>query len=152
MSKFPPLLATILLLSSITIVNTANANEPALKTQDNRQSIMLTDKERDLVLIEMRSFLESVQTIIVALSKDDLSAVAKAAKKVGLTEQKPVPDALKKKLPKEFKILGMKTHKAFDQMALDAKDIEDKQQALEQLGTLMKNCVACHATFQFKTE
>ena len=151
MNKFNTLLATTLLISSLTIANTANANDPVAKTGDSRQVIALSEKERDLVLIEMRSFLESVQTIVVALSKDDLSTVAKAAKKVGLIEQEAIPAALKKKLPKEFKILGMKTHKAFDQMALDAKDIEDKQQALEQLGALMKNCVSCHAIFKFKT-
>ncbi len=152
MNKFNTFLISILLVSSLSISNIATANDPAKTSKDSREAIVLTEKERDLVLVEMRSFLEAVQTIVVALSKDELAVVSTAAKKVGMAEQGGMPAALKEKLPKGFKILGMKTHKAFDQMALDAKDIEDKQQALEQLGALMKNCVSCHAAFKFKTD
>jgi cytochrome c556 len=63
-----------------------------------------------------------------------------------------MPPALGKKLPKAFKILGRKTHLAFDMLALNSKDMEDKQQILEQLGTLMKNCTSCHALFKFETK
>jgi cytochrome c556 len=53
-----------------------------------------------------------------------------------------------KKLPLDFKQLGMGTHKAFDQLAIDAKDLGDKQQTIEQLGQLMNNCVACHKLYR----
>ena len=43
-----------------------------------------------------------------------------------------------KKLPLEFKKLGMGTHKAFDQLALDAADLGDKGHTMQQLGELMQ--------------
>jgi mono/diheme cytochrome c family protein len=152
MKKVTPFIIVSLFVSSLFITHIANANDHATATSDTRQSIVMTETERNLVLIEMRGFLQSVQVIVEALGKDDAVAVAKAATKVGMIEQKPMPAELKKKLPKEFKMLGMKTHKAFDQLALDAKDMEDKQQTLEQLGRLMKNCVSCHAMFKLDTK
>lgn len=152
MSKFKPFLITALFISLSVIINVTHAKDQTVASEENRQVIILTEKERDIILAEMRSFLEAVQTIVVALGKDDLAVIAKTAKKVGLAEQEGMPASLRKKLPKAFKMLGMKTHKAFDQLALDAKDMEDKQQALEQLGSLMKNCVSCHAIFKFDTE
>ena len=37
---------------------------------------------------------------------------------------------------------------AFDQLALDAEQMGDKELVLEQLGTLMQNCVGCHAGYR----
>jgi mono/diheme cytochrome c family protein len=153
MNKFNALLVTTLLLSSSGIATIAHANESvAVAAEKSRQAIILTEKERSLVLLEMRGFLESVQSITSALAKDDWAGIAKAAKKSGRAEQGAMPPSLGKKLPKEFKILGMKTHQAFDALALDSKEMEDKQQTLEQLGSLMKNCVSCHAIFKFEIE
>lgn len=153
MNKFTTLLASTLLLSSLATITTANADEKAAAVAEkSRQTIILTEKERSLVLLEMRGFLESVQTIVSALAKEDWERVTKAATKSGRSEQAAMPPTLGKKLPPAFKVLGGKTHKAFDALALDSKDMEDKQQTLEQLGSLMKNCVACHAIFKFETE
>jgi cytochrome c556 len=52
------------------------------------------------------------------------------------------------KLPMEFKQLGFDTHTKFDQLALDAEQMGDKDQVLEQVGKLMQNCVACHAAYR----
>ncbi len=124
----------------------------AIAESDTREAISLTESERNLVLTEMRGFLSSIQEITMALSKDDMAQVSKSAKKVGMAEQQGMPKSIREKLPKAFKVLGMKTHKAFDQLALDAREMEDKQQTLEQLGTLMNNCVACHASFKIVQE
>ena len=52
------------------------------------------------------------------------------------------------KLPIEFKQLGFDTHTKFDQLAMDAEDLEDGNHALSQLATLMENCVGCHAAYR----
>ncbi len=114
---------------------------------DGRQALILEAGERDLVLGEMRQFLEAVQTIISA-NEEDMDSIVKAARKVGFAAQQGVPASLKKKLPLEFKQLGMATHKAFDQLAIDARDLGDKQQIIEKLGELMNNCVACHRIYR----
>lgn len=125
---------------------------PVFAKEDNRKAVVMTADERNFVLEEMRAFLDAVRVITVSLANDDMASVIEPAKKMGMAGSGEVPPELRDKLPKEFKMLAMKTHKAFDLIALDAGEIEDKQQTLEQLGTLMGNCVSCHAIFKFETE
>jgi mono/diheme cytochrome c family protein len=119
---------------------------------DGRQAIVLPEGERDLVLGEMRQFLIAVQGIVSSVNKDDMEGVVKYARQVGFAAQQAVPVSLMKKLPMEFKKLGMGTHKAFDQLAMDASEFGDKGQTMEQLGTLMQNCVSCHAVYRIDPE
>ncbi len=136
------------LISATFFVVLATITSSVFAKDDGRSAIVLTEDERNLVLEEMRTFLDTVRSITVSLSKDELSTVAEAAKKVGMAASGEVPPALTKKLPLQFKMLAMQVHKGFDQLALDATDMQDKQQTLEQLGTIMGNCVACHAIYR----
>lgn len=120
----------------------------AFAKDDARTPIVLTKAERNLVLEEMRTFLATVQSITTSLSEDDMQSIATAAKKAGMAASGEVPPALTNKLPMNFKILAMTVHKTFDQLALDATEMGDQQQVLEQLGSLMGNCVACHAIYR----
>lgn len=119
---------------------------------DGRTAIYLEQSERDLVLAEMRTFLQSVQQITNGLSENDMQQVAHAARQVGMATAGGVPGSLMGKLPIGFKRLGMDTHTKFDQMALDAKDIGDNGLVMEQLAELMQNCVACHEIYRFELE
>lgn len=115
---------------------------------DGRQAILLEPGERDLVLDEMRTFLQSVQAILQGVSEDNMESVAVAARKVGAAAQQAVPGSLMTKLPLAFKKLGFDTHGQFDRLGMDAEDIGDREHALEQLSVLMQNCVACHASYR----
>ena len=117
---------------------------------DGREALILEPAERDLVLTEMRMFLSSVQKITHALTEEDMETVVKAAREVGLAAQQAVPGSLMGKLPLAFKKLGFDTHKKFDELALDAEQLGDPNHALQQLSTLMNNCVACHSTYQIQ--
>ncbi len=117
---------------------------------DGREALILEPAERDLVLTEMRMFLSSVQKITRALTEEDMETVVKAAREVGLAAQQAVPGSLMGKLPLAFKKLGFDTHKKFDALALDAEQLGDPNHALQQLSTLMNNCVACHSTYQIQ--
>lgn len=117
---------------------------------DGREALILEPAERYLVLTEMRMFLSSVQKITQALTKEDMETVVKAAREVGLAAQQAVPGSLMGKLPLAFKKLGFDTHKKFDALALDAEQLGDPNHALQQLSTLMNNCVACHSTYQIQ--
>ncbi len=119
---------------------------------DGRTTIHLTDSERHLILEEMRGFLAATQQIIAAVAADDLDKVSSAAKKVGRAAQAEVPGSLMGKLPIAFKKLGFDTHTKFDQLALDAESLEDGNYALEQLSTLMQNCVGCHSAYRLEVE
>ena len=149
MCKFCWALVLVLFLTIASISYLFIFKGQTITASDGRSAILLTTEERNLVLLEMRQFLEAVQIITTAINKDDMPAVARAAKKVGFAAQAAVPPALMKKLPMGFKKLGAGTHKTFDQLALDAESLADKDYALAQLGDLMTNCVSCHATYRF---
>jgi len=122
-----------------------------LPTNDARVAIQLSDSERALVLSEMRTFLETIQVITEGLTEEEMEKVALAARRVGLAAQQGVPLSLMGKLPLEFKQLGMDTHRKFDQVALDAEQLGDASQTLEQLSVLLRNCAGCHAGYKFVT-
>jgi len=134
----------VLIATSLSIIFLSSA----FAKDDPRTPIELTESERNLVLEEMRTFLDTVRSITVSLSEEDMNKIAKSAKKVGMAAAGGVPPELTAKLPLQFKMLAMKIHKGFDQIALDATEMGDKQQTLEQLGALMGNCVACHAIYK----
>lgn len=116
---------------------------------DGRMAIHLTTGERDLVLTEMRTFLESIQQVTKGVTAGDMKLVAESARKSGKAAQGAVPGTLVGKLPIQFKKLGFDTHARFDQLALDAEEFGDGEHAMSQLSTLMDNCVGCHAAYRF---
>ena len=152
MCKLGWMLSLILSLALAAMSYTFLVKGETLNASDGRVAIVLAEGERDLVLSEMREFLSAVQGIVSAANKGDSATVVQRAKAVGFAAQKGVPVSLMKKLPLQFKKLGMGTHKAFDQLALDASDLGDKAQTLDQLAELMQNCVACHAAYRIDPE
>jgi hypothetical protein len=122
------------------------------QSDDGRLAIQLTPGERDLVLAEMRAFLDSVQMITQGIADRNFAVIAKAADDVGLKAQQEVPGTLVGKLPLEFKTLGFDTHQQFTQLSLDAKQLNDEAHTLEQLSATLNNCVACHAAFKFEIQ
>ena len=120
------------------------------KIDDNRVSIQLTKSERELVLSEMRVFLQSIQQITDGIAKDDMILIENSARKSGHNAQMTVPGTLIGKLPIGFKKLGFDTHAKFDGLALDAEQLGDGSHTLSQLNTLLENCVSCHSAFKFE--
>ncbi len=119
---------------------------------DGRTAIVLSQGEKDLVLKEMRGFLNAVQTILEAIDEKDMKKVAESAREVGMANMGEVPGSLMRKLPLAFKQLGGPTHKAFDGLAMEASDLGDANVVIKKLATLMNNCVACHATYRLQAE
>lgn len=120
--------------------------------EDGRTAILLTAAERDHVLAEMRGLLEAVESITYGISQNDLPAVATAASAVGMGAAGNEPITLIAKLPLEFKSLGMATHQAFDDLAIEATDMGDNMVVLERLGGILGNCTSCHAGYRFAYE
>ena len=119
-----------------------------VKSEDGRTALVLEAGERDLVLTEMRGFLEGVQAITQAISENDMKTVSEEAKKIGMLAAGDVPATLMAKLPLEFKDLGLKTHKAFDALGAEASDMGDGKIVLAKLGQMMLNCTGCHASYR----
>jgi len=118
---------------------------------DGRTAIIVTPQERDQILLEMRMFVETVQTIIVANNAGDMNSIALATREVGKAAQGQMSSVLVGKLPMGFKKLGFDTHSRFDQLGLDAEQQMSPEHILQQLGALMGNCVACHKTYRLAT-
>jgi hypothetical protein len=118
------------------------------KLKDERRALNLEPSERAMILLEMRQFLNGIQIMTDALSRDDLKTVAQATKPLGNLATHDVPDTLKAKLPKEFKQLAFAVHSGFDQLAMDAESLGDTKHTQKQLGGILKNCVSCHSMFQ----
>ncbi len=120
-------------------------------SNDDRTAVVLTPGERDMILGEMRDFLEAVQTITGALAEDDMATVIETARAHGMAATGGVPTTLMGKLPLELKTLGFDTHKLFDGLADTAQKTKDPKAVLSGLGDLMLNCTACHASYKIVT-
>jgi hypothetical protein len=120
------------------------------ESDDGRTAILLSTGERDLILGEMRLFLETVQAITMGVVNKDMKGVYESAHKVGMASAGEVPASLMGKLPLEFKKLGMSTHKAFDALAMEAQEFGDEKVVLKKLGELINNCTTCHASYRLQ--
>jgi hypothetical protein len=116
--------------------------------EDTRTPLLLTAPEAALIKGEMRGFLEGVQAISSGLADNDMKAVAKAARGLGMAGAFHAPLSLRKKLPIEFQDLGHATHVGFDMLAIDADSLGDAGHSLKQLSGNLQNCNACHASFR----
>jgi hypothetical protein len=118
------------------------------KGEDGRVTVILEPGERALMLREMREFVAGLQLVADALSRDDMSGVAKASRGLGTARAHDVPVAMLAKLPLEFKTLAFGTHREFDTIAADAEANGTPKHALAQLADVLRKCVACHDSYQ----
>jgi len=145
------LLAVLLSLS----LAAAHADDPHAQhhapLRDGRAVLELSPDERAMILDEMRMFLDGVEKMTGALGRQDMPALAEAARNLGQKMVHEVPPALRAKLPQEFRQLGFSVHRDFDQIALDAESMKDVSYSLNQLSATLQKCVACHASYQIQT-
>jgi len=121
-----------------------------------REAVALEPAERDFVLAEMRQFVLAIRGIIEGVAENDMKAVAAAARAVGLQVHRSqiagpgsLAAAVAHKVPAGFRTLGLATHTAFDEMALHAEQIGDRDHLLASLADNLRRCVACHAAYRF---
>ncbi len=118
-------------------------------SDDGRQAVMLSKDERNALLLEMRTWLQSSQGILEAATQKDFAAVIASAKASGMGAEAQTPGSLFRKLPVEMKKLGFDTRKKFDDIAADAEANKDSDRIVSQLSVAMNNCIACHAMYRF---
>ena len=123
----------------------------AVADTDKRQTLKLSEAQRGHIQEEMRALLSGIQSILAALSADDMVAVSQHASPLGMGLAHKAEEHLKSVLPKEFMQLGMSVHQDFDQIATDAESRKNPKLTLRQLSDSMTKCVACHATYQIHT-
>lgn len=144
------LLGAAVIATIVAVTMFATGNKTGIAA-DGREVIWLKSHQRDLVLAEMRAFVESLRDITGALGTDNSEKFQASALKVGLAAQQGVPLDMMKALPLSFKQLGMSTHKKFDELAAHSKQGVSNEELLVELSQLMNNCVACHAAYQLQS-
>ncbi len=115
---------------------------------DQRHRLEMAGEHRDKVLLEMRLMLEAVDGIMQGLVHDDLSAVGTAARGAGMAMAADIDPEIMRQLPKEFLDLGVRTHKAFDELGDRMEAGGTKEDAIQGLARLTGNCVGCHASYR----
>lgn len=115
---------------------------------DGRTAVRLESSERDLVLMEMRTMLESVRDIVRALADNDEAGLQKASRASGRDMQGMVPPGLLLKLPLAFKELGFSVHAAFDEITVAAQQKESPEMILAKLADQLARCSGCHGAYR----
>ncbi len=144
-----PTLPLLLVLSATPALAADHAHHG--QPLEHRKAINLNAEEKAHIHQEMRLFLSTVQKIVTAAAADDLKTVGMAAREAGMAAAHEVPGTLRAKLPMDFKKMGHATHQGFDDLARDAESLADANHALKQLGSVMSNCVSCHALYRIET-
>ena len=120
--------------------------------KDSRTAVRLSGAEREHLRQGMRVYLESVQGIVDAVTRGRLQRIAEAARPSGMASVEGVPLAMMTKVPPEFTMLSVDTHRRFDALATDAAAARDKGEALKQLNDILANCTACHGSYRIVAE
>lgn len=116
---------------------------------DGRLAVSLKRDERNLVLTEMRQLLAGVQTILEAITNNDLKVVERTASSLGMKAAADVNPVLMAKLPLDFKSTGMGVHGRFDEMALKVQSGKmNKDNVLKEVSDIMLTCVGCHQAYR----
>ncbi len=138
----------VLLLAVLTAIGYKFVQGDVAPSEDERIAVNLSKAELHLVLREMRNFLISIQGISEAISNQNLKLAAKLASEAGMQAEKNTPGSLLSKIPLAMKTLGFDTRQKFDQISSDALQLNDPIHSRNQLDQLMKNCIACHASYK----
>lgn len=121
-------------------------------SDDGRQAVVLSKDERNALLLEMRLWLQSTQSILSASLANNFDEVVNSAKASGMSAEAGTPGSLFRKLPVEMKALGFDTREKFDGIAESAAKSKDANQVVAKLSVAMNNCIACHEMYRFVEE
>lgn len=132
----------ILLTVSSTIAHADN---------DPRQLINLPEMMQQHMLANMRDHLQTLNQILIYMSKNDLGKAADIAEaRLGMSSL-PLHGAshMAGFMPKPMQELGTNMHKAASRFALKAQEGELKP-AYRALTEVTSSCIACHAAYRIR--
>jgi len=129
--------------------STAGAAAPA----DSRQLVMFPEPMRLHTITSMRDHLLALQEIDIALSQNAFDKAATIAEqRLGMSSLELHGAAhIAPYMPQDMQDIGTQMHRAASRFAVDAQTASvsnDVRPALAALGTVMQQCVACHAAYR----
>lgn len=116
---------------------------------DTRHPIELGAAARAEMLANMRRMLASVNGVIEGLARGRMKTVADAAASSGTSMMRDLPASIRSQLPMPFTQMGMASHRAFDQIAAEARGGKRPRVIMTLLSQSLRGCSACHATYRF---
>ena len=127
--------------------------EPAAVQADPRQLVKFPEPMRLHTITSMRDHLLALQEIDVALSKNDFDSAARIAEqRLGMSSLELHGAAhIAPYMPQGMQDIGTQMHRSASRFAVEAQNASvsnDVRPALAALGTVMQQCVACHAAYR----
>ena len=119
---------------------------------DTRTTVKYAPDLRNLVMSEMRDYLEIMAEIQQGLAEDNPEKIYKAALKEGQLAIDATPTRLLKLSPIPCKTMGFNGHHIFQAIADSAKINYNKETTIQQMAKLTNNCNACHRTYKIELE
>jgi cytochrome c556 len=132
----------------------AQSHDPAAPgAADSRQHVELPAPMREHTLASMRDHLQALRDINLALAGNDFEKAANVAEqRLGMSSLEEHGAAhLAAFMPKPMQDIGTQMHRAASRFAVEAQNASvsnDVKPALAALGTVMQQCVACHAAYR----
>jgi hypothetical protein len=115
---------------------------------DARQVIALPANQRDMLLNEMRGMLTSMQLIMDAASKLDVTKIRNIAQASGTASIGPADSLFQNVLPADFRKAEVETRSQFDALAQAVRGFTARDTTLAYLARLSQGCVACHGKYR----
>ena len=135
--------------ASLCLLAVASTNVHA--ADDPRLLVKLPEMMQHHMLSNMRDHLETVNQILIYMSKDELGKAADLAEaRLGMSSL-PLHGAshMAKFMPKAMQELGTNMHKAASRFALKAQEGELKP-AYQALTEVTSSCIGCHAAYRIR--
>jgi hypothetical protein len=120
---------------------------------DSRQLVKFPEPMRLHTITSMRDHLLALQEIDVALSRNEFDKAATIAEqRLGMSSLELHGAAhIAPFMPQGMQDIGTQMHRAASRFAVEAQNASvanDVRPALAALGTVMQQCVACHAAYR----
>ncbi|CAN1724922.1 putative Cytochrome c' [Hyphomicrobium sp. 1Nfss2.1] len=122
------------------------------QTASARAALSLSPGEQAHIRAGMRAFLESVEGITQGIAEGSMKRVAGSARRSGWAMMDDAATAMAMKLPPEFVAVSIDTHQKFDDLAAAAEAGAPKAKLLGDLGQILTNCTACHASYRLSPQ
>ena len=127
--------------------------ESSAALTDARQLVKFPEPMRLHTITSMRDHLLALQEINVALSQNGFDKAASIAEqRLGMSSLELHGAAhIAPYMPQGMQDIGTQMHRAASRFAVEAQNASvgnDLQSALAALGTVMQQCVACHAAYR----
>jgi hypothetical protein len=126
---------------------------PAATQGDGRQLVQFQEPMRLHTITNMRDHLLALQEIDLALSRNDFDKAASVAEqRLGMSSLELHGAAhIAPYMPQGMQDIGTQMHRSASRFAVEAYNASvdnDVRPALAALGTVMQQCVSCHAAYR----